>query len=59
MVTADRWKSMIDHVMVKVEDHYWDKDGLFEEQAFEFIVQLTKSHFEDNSSDSDSDSDSD
>ena len=55
MVTADRWKSMIDHVMVKV-DHYWDKDGLFEEQAFEFVVQLTESDFED---DSDSDSDSD
>ena len=27
-VTPDRWKSLIAHVQEKVEDHYWEADGL-------------------------------
>ena len=42
--------------MIKVEDHYWQKDSLFEEQAFKFVIQLRES---DDSTDTGSDSSSD
>ncbi len=28
VVTPDRWKSLITHVQQKVENHYWEVDGL-------------------------------
>ena len=59
LVTAERWKKMIKHVEDKVENHYWGKDGLFEEQAFEFVLHFTESDFEDITSERDSSSDSD
>ena len=40
---------MIKHVQDKVEDHYWEADGLNEELLERFIIN--------NSSDSDNDSD--
>ena len=61
----ERWKKLIKHDEDRVENHYWKKDSLYEkswfqrEQAFEFILHFTESHFEDNTSDSDSSSDSD
>ena len=59
LVTAERWKKLIKHVEDKVENHYWEKDGLYEEQAFEFVLHFTESDFEDNTSESDSSADSD
>ena len=36
-VTAESWRR---HVEEKVEDHYWQHDGLYEEQVDEFIIQV-------------------
>ena len=52
MVTAARWKNLIEHVQVKVEDHYWEKDDLYEEYA----LSMSSDEIDDDSS-SDSDSD--
>ena len=52
-VTPDRWKSLIAHVQEKVEDYYWEADGLQMELVEEFIISL------EGDSDSDSDSESD
>ena len=38
MVTPERWQSLIKHVEVKVEDHYWEADGLNEEVLERFII---------------------
>ena len=46
-VTPERWQALIKHVHEKVEDHYWEADGLNEELLERFIIN--------NSSDSDSD----
>ena len=46
-VTPERWQALIKHVQEKVEDHYWEADGLNEELLERFIIN--------NSSDSDSD----
>ena len=46
-VTPERWQALIKHVQEKVEDHYWEADGLNEELLEQFIIN--------NSSDSDSD----
>ena len=54
LVIAERWKKLIKHVEDKVENHYWEKDGLYEEQALEFVLHFTESDFEDNTSVSDS-----
>ena len=59
MVTPEAWRKKIEHVREKVEDHYWEKDGLYEEHTFEFIIQLSESDFEDSSNDDSSSSDSD
>ena len=32
-MTAERWKKLIEHVRDKVEDHYWEKDDLYEERT--------------------------
>ena len=44
-VTPERWQALIKHVHKKVEDHYWEADGLNEELLERFIIN--------NSSDSD------
>ena len=38
VVTPDRWKSLITHVQQKVENHYWEVDGLQQELVEEFII---------------------
>ena len=41
-ITPQRWKSVIRHVKDKVEDHYWEVDGLQRIITEEFIIQLKK-----------------
>ena len=48
-VTPERWQSLIKHVEVEVEDHYWEADGLNEEVLERFVIT--------NSSDSESSDD--
>ena len=43
-VTPERWKKLVHHVQQKVEDHYWEHDGLYETMIDRFII-----HFEDSS----------
>ena len=38
IVTPQRWQSLITHVEEKVEDHYWEADGLIEELLEQFII---------------------
>ena len=40
VVTPDRWKSLIEHVKIHFEDHYWSNDGLYEELVDEFIIRV-------------------
>ena len=61
-VTPARWKSLIAHVQEKVEDHYWEVDGLQMELVEEFIISLegdTDSESDVTSSEDDSGSESD
>ena len=39
-VTPDHWKSLVKHVKIHFEDHYWSNDGLYEELLDEFIIQV-------------------
>ena len=55
-VTAEHWRSLIKHVEEKVEDHYWQHDGLYEQQVDEFIITVGR---EDDGSSEGSDDDSD
>ena len=55
-VTAERWRSLIKHVEEKVEDHYWQHDGLYEQQVDELIITVGG---EDDGSSESSDDDSD
>ena len=57
LVTAEEWKKLIEHVKMKVEDHYWEHDGLYEERSFEFTIQLRESDFDTTDSSSSDDSD--
>ena len=41
IVTPQRWQSLITHVKEKVEDHYWDTDGLNEELLEPFIIDTS------------------
>ena len=47
-VTPERWQSLIKHVEEKVENHYWEADGLNEELLERFIINTSS-----DSSDSD------
>ena len=38
IVTPDHWKSLIQHVQIHFQDHYWYNDGLYEELVDEFII---------------------
>ena len=51
--TPDRWKSLLAHVKVKVEDHYWEADGLQMELVEEFIISTEGDSESDDSSSSD------
>ena len=55
--TPEMWKRFCDHVE-KVEDEYWEKDGLLEDAVEELVIEVSDSEDDDESSDSDSDSDS-
>ena len=39
ILTPDNWKSLIQHVKIHFEDHYWSNDGLSKELVYEFIIQ--------------------
>ena len=39
-MTADRWSKLVKHVRKKVEDHYWDCDGLYQQFVDQFIIQF-------------------
>ena len=51
------WSNFYDHVK-KVEDEYWEKDGLIEDVMEEFTIQLSQSDF-DSDTESETDTDSD
>ena len=40
VVIPDPWKSLIRHVKIHFEDHYWSNDGLYEELVDEFIIRV-------------------
>ena len=40
VVTPDRWKSLVQHVEIHFEDHYWSNDGLHEQLMDEFIIRV-------------------
>ena len=62
VVTPERWASLIKHVKEKVEDHYWEADGLAESYSVrEFTFRIRRRPDDDpneESSDITSDSDS-
>ena len=39
-VTPVRWQKIIDHVKKKVEDHYWEHDGLYETMVEGFVIHV-------------------
>ena len=57
-VTSQEWQSLITHVEEKVEDHYWEADGLHEELLERFIINTSSDTSDDDISDSDEDVDS-
>ena len=42
-VTPERLKKLVDHVQQKVEDHYWEHDGLYETMIDQFIIHMEDS----------------
>ena len=46
-VTPQRWQSLITHVKEKVEDHYWEADGLNEELLERFIINASSDNSDD------------
>ena len=51
-VTPQRWQSLIKHVEEKVENHYWEADGLNEELLERFIINASSDSSSDDISDS-------
>ena len=51
IVTPQQWQSLITHVEEKVEDHYWDADGLNEEPLEQFIIEISSDDSNDNIND--------
>ena len=49
-MTAERWKSCVEHVIHKVEDHYREVDGVVEEAVERVVIEIRRG--EDESSDS-------
>ena len=58
IVTPRRWQSLITHVEEKVEDHYWDCDGVNEELLEPFIIDISSDTNNDDISDGGEDVDS-
>ena len=58
IVTPQRWQSLITDVKEKVEDHYWDTDGLNEELLEPFIIDIISDTSDDDISDGGEDVDS-
>ena len=54
IVTPERWAKLVEHV-IKVEEKFWEADGLHEDAIEEFIICVGGS---DSESDSDSKSES-
>ena len=50
LVTPIRWKKIIEHTRNKLEDHYWDKDGLYELMIEDFIINVGNTSEESSSS---------
>ena len=42
-MTPERWNKLVDHVQQKVEDHYWEHDGLDETMIDPFIINTEDS----------------
>lgn len=42
VVTATRWSKLIKHVEEKVEDHYWECEGLHRRFVDRFIIEFGK-----------------
>ena len=64
MVTPERWAKLVKHVQEKVEDHYWQVDGLARTCTIpEFVIHTGSDDDDSDESSSDgettSDSDSD
>ena len=57
VVTPDCWKSLIQHVKIHFEDHYWSNDGLYEELVDEFIIRVGDESDESDDSDQSDSSD--
>ena len=57
IVTPQLWQSLITHVEEKVEDHYWEADGLNEELLEQFIIEIGSDDSDDNISDGGEDGD--
>ena len=53
-VMSSKWERMRRHV-TKVEDDYWEKDGLLEEEMEEFVISLGGPDSSDDEDDSDND----
>ena len=41
VVTPERWQSLIKLVQEKIEDHYWEQDGLHEELLEWFLIHIS------------------
>ena len=61
VVTPERWASLVKHVQEKVEDHYWQVDGLGRTYTVpEFTINVgSNDDSEESSSDGETTSDSD
>ena len=55
-VTPERWKKLVNHVQQKIEDHYWEHDGLYETMVDRFIIAMGDSSEDSLSSSEDSSS---
>ena len=52
----ERWKKLVNHVQQKIEDHYWEHDGLYETMVDRFIIDMGDSSEDSLSSSEDSSS---
>ena len=59
VVRPDCWKSLIQHVKIHFEDHYWSNDGLYEELVDEFNILVEGDSDESDDSDQSDSSDDD
>ena len=53
-VTPERWKKLVNHVQQKIEDHYWEHEGLFETMIDRFTIHLGDTSDDSSSSSEDS-----